>query len=225
MNMESRPGSLLDWAYTQIRQMLINGELKSGEKIVVGQLAEKLSISPTPVKEALNRLVAQGVLAALPYRGFMVKPLDSKGIQDILDCRLMMEVFSVPQAVQNFDAHPEIEREMLSALVEMQTLDANDYVQTTQLEQIYHGSLIRLTENEHLIEIYNNSFGVGFSFYVYAATKQPIKTPELAHKEHHLMYKYLKEKKPQELEEVIRTHLSRTLELYKSFVLPVPEKK
>ncbi|MFV0351473.1 MAG: GntR family transcriptional regulator [Oscillospiraceae bacterium] len=218
--MESRPGSLLDWAYAQIRQMLFSGELKSGEKIVVGQLAEKLAISPTPVKEALNRLVAQGVLAALPYRGFMVKPLNGKSIQDILDCRLMMEVFSTRQAVENFEKHPEIEREMLSALVEMQTLDPEDYVQTTHLEQIYHGSFVRLTENEHLIELYNNSFGVGFSFYVYAATNQPIKTPELAQKEHHEMYKCLKDKNPSELEHLMRTHLGRTLELYKSFVPP-----
>ena len=57
--MDARPVSLLDWAYKQVRRMLFSGDLPQGQKIVVAQLANQLSISPTPVKEALNRLAEE----------------------------------------------------------------------------------------------------------------------------------------------------------------------
>ena len=83
--MDERPVSLLDWAYKQVRRMLFSGDLPQGQKIVVAQLANQLSISPTPVKEALNRLAAEGLLEAVPRRGFQVRRQSIKEVQDIFE--------------------------------------------------------------------------------------------------------------------------------------------
>lgn len=215
--MESHPVSLLEWAYQEIRQMLFSGRLAPGEKIVVGQLAEKLSISPTPVKEALNRLVAEGLLDALPRRGFQVKHLSAKEVHDILDCRLMMEVFAARKAVENFKRHPEIRKMMLADLKGLEKVEFHDYVEATRLEQSYHSAIIRLTENQHLITLYNILFGVGFSFYVYASENHPMERHAEAQSEHRQMLEALDRSDVEGLENALRSHLERTIDLYETF--------
>ena len=95
--MNEQPISLLEWAYTQIKEQLFAGKMHPGEKIVVGQIADSLSISPTPVKEALNRLVAEGLMITLPRRGFMVKKVSIAEVRDIMDCRIMFHVIGVTE--------------------------------------------------------------------------------------------------------------------------------
>ncbi|MEG0116168.1 MAG: GntR family transcriptional regulator, partial [Hydrogenoanaerobacterium sp.] len=202
--MEERPVSLLEWAYEEIKHRLFTGGLQPGEKIIVGQLAQSLSISPTPVKEALNRLVAEGLMIALPRRGFMVKRLTLKEIHDIMDCRIMMEVFAAKQAVENFSKHRDIQKNMLEVLKKLESIQTYDYVEATHLEQIYHGAFIELTENEKLIDLYNILFGVGFAFYVYSCSNHPMERHRLALHEHKLMYEYLEKGNVLSLENFIR---------------------
>ncbi|WP_312641067.1 GntR family transcriptional regulator [Hydrogenoanaerobacterium sp.] len=216
--MRERPVSLLEWAYNEIKQQLFIGKLQPGEKIIVGQLAESLSISPTPVKEALNRLVAEGLMITLPRRGFMVKQLTMKEIHDIMNCRIMLEVFAVKQAVHNFPKHPEIKKNMLDVLKKLENIQTHDYVEATQLEQVYHGAFIQLTENQKLIELYNMLFGVGFAFYVYSSSNHPMERHRIALNEHKLMYEYLEKGNSDALEKLLRTHLEKTMEFYETFL-------
>lgn len=216
--MDERPVSLLEWAYSQIKEQLFEGKLLPGEKIVVGQLAQSLAISPTPVKEALNRLVAEGLMTTLPRRGFMVKQLTMRDIHEIMDCRIMMEVFSAKEAVKNFSKHPEIRKRMRAALEKLEDVETRDYVQATQLEQIYHSSFVQLTENQKLIELYNMLFGVGFAFYVYSSSNHPMERHRTALNEHKLMYEYLERGDRKALEDLMRSHLEKTLELYETFI-------
>ena len=220
--MDDQPVSLLEWAYGRIKEQLFNGKMKPGEKIVVGQLANSLSISPTPVKEALNRLVAEGLLITLPRRGFMVKQLSIKEVHDIMDCRIMMETFAAKAAVQNFSKHPEIKIGMKDALKKMESIQFHDYYEAIQLEQKYHCSIIRLTENQMLIELYNNLFGVGFSFYVYSSSNHPLERQKMAMEEHKKMFEYLEQGCSDKLENLLRVHLIKTMELYETFVPDSP---
>lgn len=215
--MAERPVSLLEWAYGQIRELLITGALQPGQKLVVGQLADSLSISPTPVKEALNRLVAEGFLETLPRRGFMVKQLSAKEVHDIIDCRMMMEVFAARKAVENFPRYPDIQRQMLDVLAELEEIGIHDYVKATRLEQTYHGALIQLTENQRLIDLYAMLFGVGFAFYIYSSSNHPMERHMAAQEEHRKMYDYLYSGDIERLEDALRVHLEKTMELYDAF--------
>jgi DNA-binding GntR family transcriptional regulator len=216
--MDGQPVSLLEWAYSQIKAQIFEGKMAPGEKIVVGQLADSLSISPTPVKEALNRLVAEGLLTTMPRRGFMVKQLSIKEVHDIMSCRIMMETFSAKLAVLNFRKHPEIQKQMQDTLIKLKKIQFHDYTDASQLEQIYHGSIIELTENQKLIDLYNMLTGVSFSFYVYSSSHHPIEKLDIGFQEHKQMYEYLEEGNSEKLEALLRTHLERTTKLYETFV-------
>lgn len=216
--MNEQPVSLLEWAYTQIKAQLFAGKMCPGEKIVVGQLADSFSISPTPVKEALNRLVAEGLMTTLPRRGFMVKKLSIEEVHDIMNCRIMMETFAAKLAVRNFSKHPEIQSKMQDALVKLKKIQFHDYAEASQLEQVYHGSIIELTENQKLIDLYNMLLGVGFSFYVYSSSNHPIERLDTGLQEHKKMYEYLEKGESDNLEALLRTHLERTTQLYETFI-------
>jgi DNA-binding GntR family transcriptional regulator len=215
---KNQPVSLLEWAYEQIKDQIMSGELEPGKKVVVNQVAESLSISPTPVKEAMNRLVAEGLMEALPRRGFMVKQLSMEEIRNIMDCRIMMETFAAKPAAKNFRHHPEIQVKMREVLRRMPDIQANDYITATKLEQVYHLSIIQLAENQKLTELYNMLFGVGFSFLVYASSKHPMERHQAAYQEHKLMYEFLEEGDGDKLELLLRTHLENTMKLYETFL-------
>lgn len=216
--MKKQPVSLLEWAYDQIRDQIMSGELEPGKKVVVNQVAESLSISPTPVKEAMNRLVAEGLMEMLPRRGFVVKQLSIEEMRDIMDCRIMMETFAAKPAAINFKHHPEIQIKMRDVLRKMPDVQANDYITATQLEQVYHLSIIQLAENQKLTKLYNMLFGVGFSFFVYASSKHPMERHQTAYQEHKLMYECLEEGAGDKLELLLRTHLESTMKLYETFL-------
>lgn len=211
--MSERPVSLLDWAYKQVRRMLFSGALPQGQKIVVAQLANELSISPTPVKEALNRLAAEGLLEAVPRRGFQVKRQSIKEVKDTLECRIMLETYAASKAVDNFSGRPDLQAEMRHAMESLRSTDPHDYVSITELEQSFHGALVQLAENKTLLSLFNILYGVGFSSFVYAASYRPQK----AQAEHHAIYEALEKHDLETLTSTLKEHLNRTIEFYANF--------
>ncbi len=65
-------GSLAGLAYEQIRALILSDEMPPGARLSQVELAERLAISRTPVREALRRLAGEGLIEALPQRGFRI---------------------------------------------------------------------------------------------------------------------------------------------------------
>jgi DNA-binding GntR family transcriptional regulator len=78
-----------------IRQAIAMGEIRPGERLLQHELAERLGVSPTPVREALMALVAQGVLAYLPNRGVRVVELDAPDAEQVYRIRGALEPLAV----------------------------------------------------------------------------------------------------------------------------------
>ncbi len=215
--MKNRPVSLLEWAYGEIRDKLYSGKFAPGQKLVVSQLADDLSISPTPVKEAMNRLVSEGQLEKLPHRGFIVRQITSKEINDVMNCRMMMELFSVPSAIRNLPHYPKIQKEMHEAMLSLDLAGQHDFMQETRLEEIFHGSLIRLTGNTMLCNLYDRVYGVGIAPYVYASGNHPAALHTQPLKEHHIIYDSLVKGDSETLSRTLREHLERTTLRYQKY--------
>ncbi len=78
-----------------IRQAIARGEIRPGERLLQHDLAERLGVSPTPVREALIALVAQGVLRYLPNRGMRVVELDAPDAEQVYLIRGQLEPLAV----------------------------------------------------------------------------------------------------------------------------------
>ncbi len=80
--------------------MILNGELKPGQRLVEVQLAELLGVSRNPVREAMRSLEATGLIEVTPRRGAYVSIIDKYGIHHIQQIRILVEGYAVEQAAK-----------------------------------------------------------------------------------------------------------------------------
>ena len=83
--------NLSDAAQSAIREMIVDGQLAAGERLNEVRLASQLGVSRTPLREALNRLVAEEALESRPRLGYFVKPLTPAEFDQLYDIRPLLE--------------------------------------------------------------------------------------------------------------------------------------
>jgi DNA-binding GntR family transcriptional regulator len=101
-----------------IRQRIAIGEIKPGERLLQNELADRLGISPTPVREALQALIAQGVLSYAPNKGVRVVELDYPAAEEVYRMRAALEPLAVEIGGPRLT--PEMLDELAGALAGMQ---------------------------------------------------------------------------------------------------------
>ena len=87
-------------AYTAIREMARMYDLRPGEALNELELARRLNVSRTPLREALNRLASEGFFKYVPRRGFRVRLFQEKEVFDLYELRTALEVCAVRFAVE-----------------------------------------------------------------------------------------------------------------------------
>lgn len=88
---ESSRGSHTDWVVRRLRAAITEGVLKPNDRLRAPQLAEEWGISPTPVREAFQRLAAVGFLTYNSHQGVRVAPISLEGLEELMDLRLLVE--------------------------------------------------------------------------------------------------------------------------------------
>jgi DNA-binding GntR family transcriptional regulator len=91
MQMPIRRDNLTDGVADAMRAMIVDGRFAPGERLNEVHLAERLGVSRTPLREALNRLVAEGAVEARPRLGYFVKPLSSEELDQLYDLRPILD--------------------------------------------------------------------------------------------------------------------------------------
>ena len=86
---------LRDVVFNTLRQAILRGELKPGERLMEIQLATKLGVSRTPVREAIRKLELEGLVLMIPRKGAEVADIVEKGLRDVLEVRKALEELSV----------------------------------------------------------------------------------------------------------------------------------
>lgn len=87
----------------QLRMMILDGELKPGQRLVEGQLAQRLGVSRNPVREAMRSLEATGLIEVVPRRGAHVSAIDKCEVHHIQQIRILLEGYVVEQAALRQD--------------------------------------------------------------------------------------------------------------------------
>lgn len=100
-------------AFEAIKHDLIRGRFAAGEKLAISALKAEYQVGLSPLREALNRLSAYGLLEQHNQRGFRVPPLSERELEDIARLRIQLECMALTQAMQQGDA--EWESQLLAA--------------------------------------------------------------------------------------------------------------
>lgn len=84
-----------------LRRMIFANELRAGERLVQDELAARLNVSRTPVREAIRQLESEGLVAIQPYKGATVTKVTSAEIKEIYQVRIAIESHATRLAIEN----------------------------------------------------------------------------------------------------------------------------
>jgi len=91
------PATLADQAYAQIKQMIFDFALMPGDRFSESDLVQKVQVSRTPLRQALQRLAREGFLQVFPKLGWQVAPLDFDVMDELYDLRVLIECHAAQQ--------------------------------------------------------------------------------------------------------------------------------
>lgn len=151
---EAAPATLGDQAYAQIKQLIFDFALMPGDRFSETELAERVQVSRTPLRQALQRLQREGFLRVFPKAGWQVAPLDFDQFDELYDLRVLLEC----QAVQLLcDA---VQRPALTGLVQVWGVPAaerlDDADQVRELDEQFHQKLVQAAGNREMARVHQD---------------------------------------------------------------------
>ena len=138
---------LREVVFNTLRQAILKGELKPGERLMEIALAEKLGVSRTPIREAMRKLELEGLVVMIPRRGAQVANITEKDLNDVLEVRITLENMAIEKACANMtDADiRKLEQAAEGDLVKMAEADVN-----------FHEVIYEAADNKRLMQVLNN---------------------------------------------------------------------
>lgn len=146
------PLPLPEVVYRRLHAAILNGVYKPGQMLRQEELAQSLGVSRAPLREALPRLEADGLVVQLPRRGYVVASLDPDEIREIFDLRKLIEGQAV--AIATAKRQQEDIAKAEDVLSQMEVLDVQDSEQRIQwflLNSSFHEALLMPSGCRHFI--------------------------------------------------------------------------
>jgi len=146
---------LRDVVFNTLRDAILKGDLVSGERLMEKQLAERLGVSRTPIREAIRKLELEGLVSMVPRKGAEVAQITKKDIKDVLEVRATLEALAVRLACE------KMSKQSIEHLVKLkdefiEAANNNDIEMIIKKDVEFHDAIFAATENEKLIHIINN---------------------------------------------------------------------
>lgn len=146
---------LRDVVFHTLRQAILRGELKPGERLMEIHLAQKLGVSRTPVREAIRKLELEGLVRMIPRKGAVVAEITISDLEDVLEVRMALEELAVKLACRMLTPEQLDEIGGLADEFE-QTLYGEDVGACAQADMRFHEAIYEATGNGRLVQILNN---------------------------------------------------------------------
>jgi len=148
------PDNLTARAYLTLKEHILDGRLDEDSRLTEGSLSSRLGISKSPIREALNRLEAEGLVHIEPRKGAYLRRLSMSEMNELYELREALEVHVVRTA--------KVTRALLAELnqsVKRQRafMKANDKAHFIEEDVHFHAELARSTENAHLCTVLQNT--------------------------------------------------------------------
>ena len=144
--------SLSDRIFEIIEKAILSGSVRPGERIIETELAKNLGISKSPVREALKKLEGEGIVQLVPRKGFFVRNIDRKSIDDLCDVMFIIELEAARLSLQK--KTEAVCKKIDEILDQMKRhLRRRDYASYVSANRQFHGLFYDLTENEWILKI------------------------------------------------------------------------
>ena len=146
---------LRDVVFNTLRQAILKGELKPGERLMEIALAERLGVSRTPIREAMRKLEQEGLVVMIPRRGAQVANITEKDLNDVLEVRIALENVAIEKACARM-TEEEMRRLWLAAKEFEHTIAEGNLVKLAEADVAFHEVIYQASDNKRLIQVLNN---------------------------------------------------------------------
>lgn len=154
------PRTLRTEVVDMLRDAIVRGQLLPGEHLKENEIAEQMSVSRSPVREAFRQLEQEGLIEAFPNQGCYVKTFDAKEIEDIFTLRAVLENLAF-EVVIGKDLLQPSDWETLDRFVEQQrtAIDEQRFNQLTNLDMDFHEFFCDKSGSKHLLQMWRSLRG------------------------------------------------------------------
>jgi DNA-binding GntR family transcriptional regulator len=214
--------SLRERVYIHIKDLILEGEFKTGDRLVERELAERLNISRTPIREALFRLESQGFVKTVPRKGVIVADISEKEIIEVFTILSSLEVLAAKLAAQKLDDETKSKFVEYSNKVADCLKNEND-VDFSLLHSELNHLLYSSAKNAKLYEILS-----GLSDYIRAFAKTGYKNPgrpEKSMEEHLKIMEAIMNQEIEMAEYLTKIHIENSRKAYIEAVNKGKEKR
>lgn len=194
-------------AYLQLQQWIIDGTLQPEEKLVDTELAQALSLSRTPIREALQLLEVQGFVEMFPGKATRVTTIKQDDLKHLLPPLAVLQALSAELAIPNLDDH-------IFGLLEetnqrfIEAIDSQDGFSALKIDQEFHQIIVDAAQNPYIHSILGSlQSHVRRQFFHHS-----LMLTKSSYDEHVQIIQTLKEKDPEKVTGLMKSNWVRTIE-------------
>lgn len=195
---------LRDVVFKTLRQAILKGELEPGERLMEIQLADRLGVSRTPIREAIRKLELEGLVLMIPRKGAEVAKISEKSLRDVLEIRRALDALAIELCIERMT------EDDIKALSEAQeefrkSVEGNEAMVIAESDERFHDVIYNSTNNPRLVQMLNNLREQMYRYrleYIKDAEKRQILVSE-----HDQILKAIRERNVAEAKAAIRQHV------------------
>jgi len=143
---------LRDVVFETLREAILKGVIKSGERLMENQLAEEMGVSRTPVREAIRKLEQEGFVVVMPRKGAYVSEMSYRDVHEVYEIRASLESLACGLAAERVTPS-EIEEMERYLVEEREYLDNNELVLTVNTDIGLHSAIYQAARNEKITHL------------------------------------------------------------------------
>jgi len=192
---------LSEKVYSTLKNMILNDELKSGEKLNQEKLAQKLGVSRTPLLSAFSKLEKEILIEIIPRRGAFVKKLNYNEFLELYDIRARLEPLGAYEAAKHTTAY-EIKR--LSKILDNFKRNILPYSSKylSKIDYDFHMAIMKMSKNNLLFKMISS-----YNIIILSNLEGLLKDPHQSLEEHIKIYNAIKEHNADLADKMMFSHL------------------
>lgn len=192
--------------FEQVKEIIVRGEIPAGKRMIESEIAASMGISRTPVREAVHKLEAEGLLQPLPRGGYVVRGLALPDIEETFEIRSILESFAAYLAANRHSGKEILPLE--KKMEEFQRyLDRDNLKELTRINTEFHELLYALSRSQRLIKMINDLRDE--IYFLRKIILRSVDMARLSNKDHREIIKAIKKREAKRVERLVRDHILR----------------
>lgn len=207
---------LRDVVFNTLREAILKGDLKPGERLMELQLASQLGVSRTPIREAIRMLEQEGLAVTIPRKGAEVAKMTLKGMEDVLEIREALDELASKLACERMTQEQLLVLEKKKLAFE-ESLKTGNVKEIAEADESFHDVIYEATGNQKLINMLGN-----LREQIYRYRVEYLKTEEnfpILVKEHEAIYQALLKRDQEEVRQSVHVHVENQANAVKEVII------